>query len=277
MCWLPAAGVVRRSRFRALSAFLVLTVTSLGAGTAVRAEDGGVSAEQLAQANNPLADANALNLHNYALSGLRGVTDEPANTLLLRPVVVAGRHIVRATLPVLNLPTGADSYTSGLGDLTIFDAIVLTGQGATTMHGVGPLAVFPTASDDALGAGKWQLGAAGVVVHPLTGGSMLAGLVTWQTDIGGDADRTDTNLLTAQPIAILQLGSGFYVRSSGVWTFDIENERHLIPFGLGAGKVFRVGSTVVNAFLEPQFSVYAEGDGQPTAQVFAGLNLQWFR
>jgi hypothetical protein len=106
---------------------------------------------------------------------------------------------------------------------------------------------------------------------------MLAGLVTWQTDFAGDEDRADTNLLTAQPIGIFQMGGGYYVRSSGVWTFDFEGDRHLVPFGLGVGKVFRVGGTVVNAFLEPQFSAYAEGEGQPRTQLFTGLNLQWFK
>jgi hypothetical protein len=106
---------------------------------------------------------------------------------------------------------------------------------------------------------------------------MFAGLVTWQTDFAGDKDRTGTNFLTAQPVAILQVGGGYYVRSSGLWTFDFENDRYLIPFGVGAGKVLRVGRTVVNAFMEPQFSAYHKGSGQPALQLFCGINLQWFK
>jgi len=231
----------------------------------------------MAKANNPLANANALNFQNYFFPSLQGVPGASANALLLRPVIVSGRQIVRATLPVQTSPTGLTSYASGLGDFSIFDAILITPQDAATMIGVGPLLVAPTATDDALGAGKWQAGAAGVAVRPLPGGSLLGSLVTWQTDIAGDDDRADTNLLTAQLFLFFQIGGGFYVRSSGLMTFDLENDRYLIPFGIGAGKVFKIGRTVVNAFIEPQFSAYSKGSSQPQWQVFAGINFQWFK
>jgi hypothetical protein len=238
---------------------------------------GGVSAEEMAKANNPLADANAINFQNYFMPSLQGVPDGSVNLFLLRPVMVAGRQIIRGTVPFQTSPTGLTTYASGVGDINVFDAILLTSENAKTMVGIGPLLVFPTASSDDLGAGKWQAGAAAVVVRPLAGGSMLAGLVTWQTDFAGDADRPGTDFLTAQPVAVLQIGGGFYVRSTGLWTFDIENDKYLIPFGAGVGKVFKTGRTVVNAFLEPQFSVYSKGDGQAKWQVFAGINLQWFK
>jgi len=101
--------------------------------------------------------------------------------------------------------------------------------------------------------------------------------VTWQTDFAGDSDRQHTNFLTAQPIGIFQVGGGLYLRSSGLWTRDFENNRTLIPFGLGAGKVFRLGKTLVNAFVEPQFTIYHIGDGQPAWQLFSGINLQWLK
>jgi hypothetical protein len=245
--------------------------------SAQQAGHGAVSAEELAKANNPLADANAINFQNYFMPSLQGVPDGSVNLFLVRPVMVAGRQIIRATIPFQTSPTSLLDYDSGIGDINVFDAILLTGQDAKTMVGVGPLLVIPSASSDSLGAGKWQAGAAAVVVRPLTGGSMLAGLVTWQTDFAGDADRPGTNFLTAQPVAVLQIGAGFYVRSTGLMTFDFENKKYLVPFGVGLGKVFKVGRAVVNSFLEPQFSAYSKGDAQPRWQVFAGINLQWFK
>jgi hypothetical protein len=238
---------------------------------------GGVSAAELAKANNPLADANAINFQNYFMPSLQGVPGGSVNLFMLRPVMVAGRQIIRGTIPFQTSPTGLLSYDSGIGDINVFDAILLTSSDAKTMIGVGPLLVIPTASSDSLGAGKWQAGAAGVVVRPMAGGSMVGGLVTWQTDFAGDADRAGTDFLTAQVFTIFQIGAGFYVRSSGLMTFDFENDKYLVPFGLGVGKVFKVGGAVVNSFVEPQFSVYSKGDGQPKWQVFAGLNLQWFK
>jgi hypothetical protein len=238
---------------------------------------GGVSAEELSKANNPLANANALNFQNYFYPSLQGVSDASANALLLRPVMVSGRQIIRATLPVQTTPTGSTTYASGLGDFSVFDAFLVTGPDASTMIGVGPLLVTPSATDDSLGAGKWQAGAAAVAVHPMPGGSLIGSLVTWQTDFAGDKDRPGTNLMTAQPFLIFQIGGGFYVRSSGLMTFDFKNDKYLIPFGIGVGKVFKIGGAIANAFLEPQFSVYSKGDSQPQWQVFSGLNLQWFK
>ena len=69
-----------------------------------------------------------------------------ANTLNLRGIMVTGRHIVRATLPVSTVPTSPLESVSGLGDLNIFDAILVTDPDAATMVGVGPLLVMPTVS-----------------------------------------------------------------------------------------------------------------------------------
>ncbi|MNX63124.1 hypothetical protein D3C86_941140 [compost metagenome] len=43
--------------------------------------------------------------------------------------------------------------------------------------------------------------------------------------------------------------------------------------GAGAGKSWRVGKTIFNAFVEPQWTVLHSGDGLPKFTVFAGLNM----
>ena len=70
----------------------------------------GVSAEQVAKANNPLADLNALNFHNYYVPSLYGVPNAQADNMYLRPVMVAGRQIIRATLPIATVPVGQGQY-----------------------------------------------------------------------------------------------------------------------------------------------------------------------
>jgi hypothetical protein len=235
------------------------------------------SAEEVAKANNPLADLNAFNFQNYYSTSLYGLSGETANTMNLRPVVVAGRHIVRATLPIQTTPVGEGTYYSGLGDFSIFDAIKLTEMGSPTDFGVGPLLVAPTATNSALGAGKWQAGAAAVAIHPLAGGSLVGMLTTWQHSFAGDDDRQSAHIATLQPIGTFSIGSGFYVRSSAVWVYDFQNDKYLVPFGLGFGKVFRIGSAVANGFVEPQFTTYHKGAGLPAFQLFVGLNLQWLK
>jgi hypothetical protein len=55
---------------------------------AQEAGHGGVSAAELAKANNPLADANAINLQNYFMPSLQALPDASVNLFLhpaLRP------------------------------------------------------------------------------------------------------------------------------------------------------------------------------------------------
>lgn len=131
-----------------------------------------------------------------------------------------------------------------------------------------------TAGTDALGAGRWQAGAAGVIIAPQSWG-LLGGLVIYQHSFGRDGGRDPVNLLTVQPIVNVNLPEGFYLRSSAIWNFDFENDTRYIPVGLGIGKVWKVSDDlIVNAFIEPQYTVWRNGDGVPRWQIFGGVNLQ---
>ncbi|MEZ2445738.1 hypothetical protein AB6805_28685 [Chitinophaga sp. RCC_12] len=236
----------------------------------------GLSQEEIAKSNNPLAELNQISFHDFITMHQRGTT-EVSNTMNLRGVMVAGRQIIRATVPFTTLP--ADNkmgYNSGLGDIQIFDAIRFSKNGASTDLAIGPMIVFPTGSNDYLGTGKWQAGGAFVAIHHIPGGHVLGSLVTYQHSFAGQSDREEVSVLAFQPTMTFNIAAGLYARSAGaIWTFDFENQRTLIPFGLGAGKVFKANNMMVNIFVEPQLTVYSEGAGQPAYQVFFGLNLQW--
>jgi hypothetical protein len=73
---------------------------------------------------------------------------------------------------------------------------------------------------------------------------------------------------------MLQLGSGYYLRSAPIWFFDIEQPTYNVPFGLGAGKVIITEKVIYNLFIEPQFAMALRGVGQPAVQIFAGMNMQ---
>ena len=64
--------------------------------------------------------------------------------------------------------------------------------------------------------------------------------------------------MTVQPIVFYSLPQGFYLRSASA-----------------AGKVMQIGKATVNAFIEPQVTVYKCGEQVPHRQIFAGLNLQF--
>lgn len=251
------------------------TVAAVLVGIGLAAPARAQTAAEVAKANNPLAPVTAINLQNYYIPTLYGVPNQSANAMLLRPVVATSRMIIRGTLPLSTVPSGSTGSVSGLGDFAIFDAFLLTSSTSRTQFGVGPLLVIPTATETELGAGKWQVGGALVGVSSPVPSVLLFGLVTYQHSFAGDDTRPTASVLTAQPGAIIQIGGGYYLRSTGLWQFDTESGHYSIPFGLGAGKVLRAGSAVLNLSLEPQFTVLHDGAGQPAFQLYTTINVQF--
>jgi hypothetical protein len=236
-------------------------------------EDGGD--QDSAQANNPLADIQAFNLQNYYIPELSDGVEGNANSFILRYAQPFGRWLMRASLPFNRVPTGPDSSTSGVGDLDAFFAYLFDTGNPARSFGIGPQIALPTASEDATGTGKYQLGAAAVYFDATSARFQWGGLVTYRTDVAGDEDRDDTSLLAVQPFYFLQLGNGNYLRGAPIWTFDLESDDYAIPVGLGFGKVIPTERVVFNVFIEPQFTVLSKGSGQPELQLFLGFNMQF--
>jgi hypothetical protein len=227
-----------------------------------------------ANANNPLADIQAFNLHNYYVPELSEL-DDNANTFWLRYAQPFGKWLFRASLPVSRVPTGNGASTSGLGDFNAFAAYLFdTGDPAISL-GVGPQLTMPTASEDETGTDKWQAGFATVYFNASSKLFQWGGLVTWQTDFAGDDDRPGTNLLALQPFYFLQLGKGLYVRGAPILVFDLENDTYHVPVGLGIGQVIPTENVVFNVFIEPQFTILDRGAAQPELQLFVGFNMQF--
>lgn len=249
-----------------------LLVGALGASTTALGE---TNEDAAAQANNPLANFRAFNVHNYYVPELSELDDQNANSFWLRYAQPVGNWLVRASLPTLRVPTGMSETKSGLGDLNVFAARLIDTGNPAVSFGVGPNLTFPTATEDETGADKWQAGLAAVYFNATSKRVQWGGLVTWQTDYAGDDDRADTEVLALQPFYLLQLGEGKYVRSTAIAVFNLETNDYNVPIGLGFGKVVPAGNTIYNIFIEPQFTVLDRGPGQPELQVFAGFNTQF--
>ncbi len=217
-----------------------------------------------------------INFQDQAAPLLYG-SDDGTNAFLFRgliPHLLGGApQLFRFTLPVETVPTGGGANTTGLGDLNIFDLFPFRVKKMEVA--VGPQLTFPTATETATGAGKWQAGLAAIVIAPQKWG--LAGaLLTWQHSFAGDDKRPTQNNLSAQPLVIYNLRKAWYLRSTATWNFDLARGYFAIPIGFGAGKVWVLPSgTTINLFAEPQVTIAHSGAGQPQLQLFAGLNLQF--
>ncbi len=232
-----------------------------------------------AQANNPLANIKTVNLQNQYTGNFTGV-EKPGNTFYLRgamPVSIGdSKWLIRATLPFNSWPVGvAGDRVSGLGDFNIFAAYLIDVGNPAISFGIGPQVTAPTAATNGLGAGKWSLGLANVLFDARNSKFQWGYLLTWQASVAGDNTRNDVNFGAFQPFAMYQLGKGWYLRSTGVWTYNFESDNYAIPIGLGIGKVTVKPGVVINAYFEPQYSISTRGAFQSEWGVFAGVNFQF--
>lgn len=253
--------------------WLVCVVMLIAASSAALAQ----SNEEMNAANNPLHPSLSVNFQNLYVDRYYGLDDVDGNNGLLRgstPHKLFGKPLLlRATLPIVTTPdlppVGAKT---DVGDLNLFD-IVLTKAGKFEL-GLGPQLTLPTAGRDETGTGKWQAGLAFLAMSPRHWG-LMGGLVTWQHSFAGDSDRRTQNNLQAQPLLIVNLPKGWYLRSTATWTWDLHEHTYFLPLGAGFGKVWKRPSAVWNLFVEPQWTLAHHGDGVPKFQIYAGLNLQF--
>ena len=241
--------------------------------------DGKASAE--ADANNPLANFTAVNFQNYYIGDLSGPAGD-ANQFFLRVAqpfkLFNVKWLGRLTLPVNTFPSPPEfNNQTGLGDLNIFTAALIDVGDPAISFGVGPLFTFPTATETNLGSGKWTIGAANVLFNARSPRFQWGYLLTYEHSFAGDSDRNTVSRGAFQPFGFYQLGTGWYLRTAPIWFYNFENGDFNIPLGLGIGKVIPSRKVVYNFFLEPQYIVASEGNGQPEWQLFFALNLQFKR
>ncbi len=257
--------------------FLLFSVTYLSA------QSNEEQASDAAQANNPLANMTALNFHNYYMPKINNASNDTyMNNTWVRfaKPFVDGKFLLRVSAPINTIGTPVTAFgtvetTNGLGDINAFLSYNFISKPTATV-GIGPLIAVPTATDDVLGAGKWQGGLAFVAFIAKSSIFQFGGLITYQASFAGDEDRSNTNMAAVQPFYFWQLGKGTYLRGAPIWLFDFENEAYCVPLALGIGKVVNLGGTVFNLFIEPQYTMLHEGV-QPQIQLFTGINIQFMK
>lgn len=256
---------------------------------------------EAANANNPLANIKAFNIQFNYMTNLTAI--EGSNMITsFRYAQPIGRVLFRATLPTMTVNRPAqNSSATGLGDFNLFATYLATDSNSPVQFGIGPMVFAPTSTgvatttntsntplneyDVSLGANNWQVGGALVLFNAKSKVMQWGGLITWTVGVGedsklkdsnGNAEKADENLAAIQPFYFFQLGKGNQLRGAPIWTLDFTNNRYNFPIGIGYGKVMKVGNTVFNLFIEPQYSIYSQGTGQSNFQIFSSINMQFY-
>jgi len=211
------------------------------------------------QAQNPVAPMISVPFQSNFYFGM-GENNKMGYLMNIQPVVPfrASKNwnlITRTILPVVYLPPmgGRSNYgILGLGDLnpSFFWSPATPGK---IIWGAGPTFTFPTATNTALGAGKFSAGPAAVALK-MQGPWVYGVLINNQWSFAGDAGRAQVNQMTLQPFINYNLPKGWYICTSPLmtanWKAAQSKDIWTVPLGLGFGRTFLAGKQAMNMSLQ---------------------------
>jgi hypothetical protein len=152
---------------------------------------------------------------------------------------------------------GKLSRTTGFGDTILMEMLspnsTITGN---WLLGLGPTFIFPTATTDWTGQGKWQAGPAAVLGY--LSKKWIAGIFPQQWwSFAGGSRRQATSQLNLQPFAGYFFGEGWSIGYSGNivanWKSAKYEDRWTVPIGMGISKVLKVGKLPVKIGIAGQY------------------------
>lgn len=215
---------------------------------------GGKSAAEVAQKlANPLAAMISVPMQlNYDQDF---AADDAGDRYLLniQPVVPISLSddwnlISRTILPVISqdeVVTGTGRQ-SGLGDTSQslwFSPVKPTDKGL--IWGVGPVILFPTATDDLLGGGKWGLGPTVVGLKQI-GHWTVGGLANHIWSVAGSDKRNDINNTFIQPFLSYNTLTAWTYSLNLESSYDWESEQWSIPANFMVSKLKRFGKQMIS-------------------------------
>jgi hypothetical protein len=239
------------------------------------ANEGDADQALSSRVNDPTSPLSLIQFRDVLAPSVPGA-DGPANLFEIQPVLpIASSHgipfdqLIKITLPVETTP--GPERTTGLGDFQFFDLVTV--KQSWGRWGLGPVLVFPTATSDSLGQGKWQAGPAAAIMYTAVKHLQVGAVFQNPISFAGDSSRDSVNYLSITPTLTYNLPGGWFGGYSDFdWIFDWENDEATIPVGLQIGKVFSLGSVPFSFSLEGAYNVVRPAD---TPQWLVGIELNW--
>jgi len=196
-------------------------------------------------AQNPLANVISVPFQNNTDFGI-GEYDKTANVTNIQPIIpivlgdkgwlLINRFIIPFPKSTLAEFENEDNIV-GIGDISYTAWFSPPGKGKMTW-GFGPVTIWPTASDDRLGLGKFSMGPSFVFVKATSKFVGAAVISNWWS-VAGDSDRPDVNTFYFQPIFTYFLQNKWYATTAPILLADWEkdsDQRWIVPLGAGIVK-----------------------------------------
>jgi len=145
----------------------------------------------------------------------------------------------------------------GLGDTTqsFFLSPKEPGPGGI-IWGLGPVFLYPSATQDLLGGGKWGAGPT-LVVLKQTGGWTIGALANQIWSFAGDSDREDISAMFLQPFVSYTTRTHTTFTLNTESTYDWETSQWTVPINAMVSQVLKIGRQPVSIQLGGRY--YAEG------------------
>jgi len=208
------------------------------------------------EAQNPIASLVSVPIQNNLNFNINP-GQRTQDVLNIQPVIPVAltkdvNLIVRWITPIIWQPfpsstPGTEVGTYGLGDMqpTFFFS---PSKPSKLIWGAGPIFQLPTATNKALGQGKFGIGPSFVwLVQP--GKWTVGTLVNNVWSVAGPSDRPDVNQMLLQYFINYNLQKGWYVGEMPIITANWQapnSQRWVVPVGGTLGRIMKLGPQPVN-------------------------------
>lgn len=163
-------------------------------------------------------------------------------------------QLIRPSVSLVTVPEGRGKQTrTELGDSQLIDLFALPWSSRETglYMGLGPMFVFPTATDDTAGQNAWQMGPAFATVYKGAPRFLLGVLIqnpisfAYTSALG---HHQPLSALLIQPLLLMHLWRGFYLKSAdATWTISWRDDQpRLFPLSLGLGYILLTETAPLN-------------------------------
>ncbi|MDQ3563443.1 MAG: transporter [Pseudomonadota bacterium] len=246
----------------ALGCALTLTVTTLVAQDAA-AEDEKAKASELAmKLQNPVASLISVPIQNNWDFGI-GAADAMRYTANVQPVIPFSisenwNLITRTILPIVyaESPVKGGDSKFGLGDTV--QSLFFSPKAPTSggwIWGAGPVLLWPTSTDDALGTGKVGAGPTALLLRQEKGWTYGA-LANHLWSFAGQGSTADVNATFLQPFVSYTTKTFTTFGLNTESTYDWENNQWTAPLNLQVSQLLKLGKQPIQLTLGGRY--YAE-------------------